>query len=127
MSFFGGIGGMSRCGILVKGSNYLEALAKCDTFVFDKTGTLTRGSFEVTGVYPAKENYEKAELLSLGALCESASTHPIAQAICSAAKAYRDIDKTSIGSIEELAGYGIHAVIDGRDVYAGNLRLMEKK
>ena len=126
MSFFGGIGGMSRCGILVKGSNYLEALAKCDTFVFDKTGTLTRGSFEVTGVYPAKENYEKAELLSLGALCESASTHPIAQAICSAAKAYRDIDKTSIGSIEELAGYGIHAVIDGRDVYAGNLRLMEK-
>ena len=117
---------MSRCGILVKGSNYLEALAKCDTFVFDKTGTLTRGSFEVTGVYPAKENYEKAELLSLGALCESASTHPIAQAICSAAKAYRDIDKTSIGSIEELAGYGIHAVIDGRDVYAGNLRLMEK-
>lgn len=126
MSFFGGIGGMSRRGILVKGSNYLEALAKCDTFVFDKTGTLTRGSFEVTGVYPAKENYEKAELLSLGALCESASTHPIAQAICSAAKAYRDIDKTSIGSIEELAGYGIHAVIDGRDVYAGNLRLMEK-
>lgn len=126
MSFFGGIGGMSRRGILVKGSNYLEALAECDTFVFDKTGTLTRGSFEVTGVYPAKENYEKAELLSLGALCESASTHPIAQAICSAAKAYRDIDKTSIGSIEELAGYGIHAVIDGRDVYAGNLRLMEK-
>ena len=126
MSFFGGVGGMSRRGILVKGSNYLEALAKCDTVVFDKTGTLTQGSFEVTKVYPANEHCEKSELLNLGALCESASTHPIAQAICSAAKVQNGIDKSRIGNVEELAGYGIHAVIDGSDIYAGNLRLMDK-
>lgn len=122
MSFFGGVGGMSRHGILIKGSNYMEALAGCDTVVFDKTGTLTLGRFAITRIY--KDNLSDS-IEETAVLCESASTHPIAQTICEGLSA-GEVDKSRIDSVEELAGYGIHAVIDGKDAYAGNEKLMEK-
>lgn len=118
MSFFGGIGGLSKTGVLVKGSNYLETLAKCDTVVFDKTGTLTRGSFDVAKVMP--NGISEQQLLDIAAACESASTHPIAVAICRKAEARKP------DSIEEIAGFGIHAVLDGKNVYCGNAKLMDK-
>lgn len=120
LSFFGGIGGASKCGILVKGSNYLEALAQTEIVVFDKTGTLTKGTFRVTAVHP--EEGPEAELLELAALAESYSSHPISQSLRAAYG--RDMDKTRLGEVEEISGHGIRAVIDGRAVLAGNAKLM---
>ncbi len=127
LSFFGGIGGASRRGILVKGSNYLESLAMTEIAVFDKTGTLTRGVFEVHGVKPSK-NPESAgldpeELLEIAAYAENYSSHPISVSL---KKAYgKIIEAKRIGTVEEIAGHGVKAVVDGRTVFAGNSRLME--
>ena len=122
LSFFGGIGGASRQGILVKGAGYMETLAKIRTAVFDKTGTLTRGCFEVTDVHPS--GVSPAVLIDLAALAEAHSSHPIAQSILRAHEGH--IDRDRISSIEELGGMGIRAVIDGKTVLAGNSRLMER-
>ena len=122
LSFFGGIGGASRMGILVKGSNYLEALAKTKTIVFDKTGTLTQGVFEVTSLHPV--GCTEAELLETAALAESYSNHPISQSL---RKAYgKAIEQSRVSDVNELGGHGLTAVVDGRRVAAGNARLMEK-
>lgn len=121
LSFFGGIGGASRKGILVKGANYLETLAKVDTVVFDKTGTLTKGSFSVAEICP--EGISSQELLTLAAYGESYSNHPIAQSVL---KAYgKDVDHRRITETEELSGKGIRAVINGKTVWVGNDKLME--
>jgi Cd2+/Zn2+-exporting ATPase len=120
LSFFGGIGGASRNGILVKGSNYLEALNNVDTVVFDKTGTLTEGIFTVTDSIPA-DGFTADELLSLAARAESMSTHPIAASI---RKAY-GLRATVTGDIEELAGFGVRANIDGQTVLVGNAGLLD--
>ncbi|MEA5050151.1 MAG: heavy metal translocating P-type ATPase [Oscillospiraceae bacterium] len=122
LSFFGGIGGASRRGILIKGSNYLESLSKVRTVAFDKTGTLTQGSFTVTAVHP--KDMSEAELLDIAALAESGSNHPIAQSILRAHGGH--IDQSRIGAFEERAGFGICAVIDGAAVYAGNGLLMDE-
>ena len=121
LSFFGGIGGASRCGILVKGSNYLEALAQADTVVFDKTGTLTEGSFTVTGLAPEK-GFTEASLLETAALAERYSDHPIAQSLRAACKV---LPETPVTDVEELAGQGLRAKVEGKTVLAGNRRLME--
>ena len=122
LSFFGGIGGASRDGILIKGANYLEVLSKVNTVAFDKTCTLTRGSFSVTAIHPSKISEE--ELIDIAALAESYSTHPVGESIVAAHKG--DIDKTRIGSINELSGKGISAVIDGKNYYVGNGKLMKE-
>ncbi len=122
LSFFGGIGGASRQGILVKGGNYLEALAKADTVVFDKTGTLTQGRFAVTEVSPV--GMGKEELLELAAQAEQFSTHPIARSILTAWGGTPDRDR--VFQVEELAGRGLRAQVDGRAVLAGNERLMKE-
>ncbi len=122
LSFFGGIGGASACGILVKGSTYLEELSHTGIVVFDKTGTLTQGVFEVTGVHPAGDVREE-ELLELAALTESYSKHPIAQSIRKACT--RPLDPARVTDVEEEGGYGITAKVDGRAVAVGNARLME--
>ena len=122
LSFFGGLGGASREGILIKGSNYLEALANVNVAVFDKTGTLTRGSFSVTEI--RAEKCGKDELLSLAAHAESRSTHPIAQSILACYG--KAVDAARITSITEKAGRGIEAMIDGRRICAGNRRMMEE-
>ncbi len=122
MTFFSGIGGMSKRGILVKGSNYIETLSKCDTAVLDKTGTLTTGQIVVTKVY-CENGYKTDDIIQLANICESASTHPIAAAIRNYAAS---ADNTRAQTIEELAGYGVHAVVDGTDVYVGNAKLMDK-
>jgi Cd2+/Zn2+-exporting ATPase len=123
LSFFGGIGGASKSGVLVKGSNYLEALADTEVVVFDKTGTLTKGSFAVSKVQP--ENMTVDELLEIAAYAEDYSNHPIALSI---KKAYgKDIESGRILSIEEIAGHGVKAVIDGKEVLAGNAKLMLKE
>lgn len=121
LSFFGGIGGASRNGILIKGSTYLEALSKVDTVVFDKTGTLTKGSFRVVDVHP--EEISEQELLELAAAAESFSGHPIAASILKAN--LRKIDDTQFGEVQELPGRGIRAVYKGKTVCAGNGALME--
>ena len=120
LSFFGGIGGASRQGILVKGGNYLEALAKADTVVFDKTGTLTQGRFAVTEVSPV--GMSEQELLELAAQAEQFSTHPIARSILTAWGGTPDRDRVS--QVEELAGRGLRVQVDGKTVLAGNERLM---
>lgn len=121
LTFFCGIGGASKQGVLIKGANYLEALSKAETVVFDKTGTLTNGTFTVVAIHP--QQISERELLDLTATAESVSSHPIATSIL---KAYGEpIDKTRIGNIEELSGRGIHAVIDGKSVYVGNGVLMQ--
>ncbi len=121
LSFFAGIGGASKRGILIKGSCYLEKLASCGTAVFDKTGTLTEGSFTVTEVY--SETMNESQLVELAAFAEYHSNHPISLSI---KKYYGDnIDKKRITKITEIAGKGISAIIDGRDVYVGNARLMD--
>ncbi|WP_040195914.1 heavy metal translocating P-type ATPase [Candidatus Soleaferrea massiliensis] len=121
LSFFGGIGGASRCGVLVKGSNYLEALSKAEVVVFDKTGTLTKGTFSVTEVRPKDVSAE--ELLRFAALAEQHSSHPISVSI---RKAYgQKLDELPISGVEEISGHGVKAVVDGRQVFAGNARLME--
>ena len=123
LSFFGGIGCASTNGILVKGSNYLEALASTGYVVFDKTGTLTKGVFEVNGVF-AENGFDSHELLEYAAYAENASSHPISLSLKNAYGNKIDADKVS--SIEEIAGHGVSAVVDGRKVYAGNLKLMNK-
>ena len=124
LSFFGGIGGASKCGILVKGSNYLETLARTETVVFDKTGTLTQGSFTVTALHPAKGVTEDA-LLEAAALAESWSSHPISVSL---RKAWgKDLDPSRVTDVEEIAGHGVTAKVDGKAVSAGNSRLMEKE
>ena len=120
LTFFGGVGGASRRGVLIKGANYLEQLAKTDIAVFDKTGTLTRGTFEVTAIHPNQITEE--ELLELAALAESYSDHPISASLRAAWN--RVLDKNRVTDVQEIAGRGIHALVDGRPVYAGNERLM---
>ena len=122
LSFFGGIGGAYRDGILIKGANYLEALANVKTVVFDKTGTLTKGTFAVAAVHP--ETLSKKELLDIAALAESYSNHPIAASIVRAHGGH--IDQSRIRNTEELSGRGIRAIIDGKTVCAGNGRLMDE-
>lgn len=122
LTFFGGIGGASRKGILVKGSNYLEALAKMDIAVFDKTGTLTKGVFSVSMVHPS--DFDENELLHLAAHVERHSTHPIAVSL---KQAYpNECDDCKIEEEEEIAGHGMRAVVNGRTVYVGNGKLMDK-
>lgn len=122
LSFFGGIGGASSKGILIKGSNYLEALAKVGTVVFDKTGTLTEGVFDVTAVHP--ETIDEKELLHLAAHVERYSSHPIA---ISLKNAYPDeADGCSVENVEEIAGHGIRAVVNGKTVCAGNTKMMDE-
>ncbi len=123
LSFFGGIGGASKKGILIKGSNYLEALAKIKTVVFDKTGTLTYGNFEVTAIHPV--DMPEDELLDIVAMAESYSNHPIAESIIRAHLGH--IDKNRIEEISELPGLGIKAVIDGKSVLAGSGKLMDSE
>lgn len=123
LSFFGGIGGASSRGILIKGSNYLEILSKAKYIVCDKTGTLTKGVFEVTDVVTAN-SYQKEELLKLAAYAESYSTHPISKSIRNAYK--KDIDNNVISDIEEISGHGVCADIKGRKILAGNKKLMEQ-
>ena len=123
LSFFGGIGGASRCGILVKGSNYLEALAHADTVVFDKTGTLTRGIFAVTAVHPA-QGISEDQLLEYAALTEQWSDHPISQSLRAACPAA--LDPARVTEVEEIAGHGVTARVDGHTVAVGNSRLMER-
>ena len=123
LSFFGGIGCASTNGILVKGSNYLEALADTKYIVFDKTGTLTKGVFEVSGIYP-EHNISKEQLIEYAAYAESGSSHPISVSL---KKAYgKEMSLDRVTDIEEIAGHGVKAVVDGKTVYAGNLRLMNK-
>lgn len=122
LSFFGGIGGASRKGILVKGSNYLEALSQTETVVFDKTGTLTKGVFQVQKIHP--EGITEDELLELTAYAENHSNHPIASSII--LRYGKDIDNNRITEVEEVSGHGIIATIDGKKVYAGNDKLMNK-
>ena len=128
LSFFGGIGCASSRGILVKGSNYLEALANTGVVVLDKTGTLTKGVFEVVGTFPAGA-YTERELLRLAAHAESASGHPISLSIRKAYEAAEEcrVDPALAGDIHELAGYGVIAAVEGHRVAVGNLRLMEKE
>ena len=122
LSFFGGIGGASKAGILIKGGSYLEALSKAEIVVFDKTGTLTEGSFTVTAVHPDKVSEE--QLLEYAAYAESFSTHPIAASI--AEEFSGDIDKSRVSDYNELSGFGVSCKIDGRDILAGNGKLMDK-
>ena len=123
LSFFGGIGCASTNGILVKGSNYLEALADTKYIVFDKTGTLTKGVFEVSGIYP-EQGTSKEQLIEYAAYAESGSSHPISVSL---KKAYgKEMSLERVYDIEEIAGHGVKAVVDGKTIYAGNLRLMNK-
>ena len=123
LSFFGGIGGASACGILVKGSTYLEELARTGIVVFDKTGTLTQGTFKVTGVHPA-DGITDEQLVEATALAESWSKHPISLSIKAAYG--KEIDSARVTDVEELGGHGVTAKVDGKAVAAGNARLMEK-
>lgn len=123
LSFFGGIGGASSRGILIKGSNYLEILSKAKYIVCDKTGTLTKGVFEVTDVVTAN-SYQKEELLKLAAYAESYSTHPISKSIRNAYN--KNIDTNVISDIEEISGHGVCADIKGRKILVGNKKLMEQ-
>ena len=123
LSFFGGIGGASKLGVLVKGSNYLESLAHAEVVVFDKTGTLTKGSFAVSQIKAIDMREE--QLLELAAYAEDYSNHPISQSI---QKAYgKKIDNSRISDVQEIAGHGVRAVIDGKTVLAGNAKLMNRE
>ena len=121
LTFFGGIGGASRMGILVKGGNYLEALSKTGTAVFDKTGTLTQGVFKVTAVHPA-DGVTETDLLETAALAESFSSHPISKSLREAAPG---LDARRAADAQELAGHGVKTLVDGKTVLAGNARLMD--
>lgn len=124
LSFFAGIGCASANGVLVKGSNYLEALSDTQYVVFDKTGTLTKGVFEVTGIYPAN-NFDKDALIRLAAFAESASSHPISVSL---KKNYgKEINIDEVSDIQEIAGHGVSALVDGKRVFAGNIKLMKKE
>lgn len=123
LGFFGGIGAASSIGVLVKGSNYLEALAQMETIVFDKTGTLTKGEFDVSAVYPV--NWTEEELIELAALAESYSEHPIGIAI---KKAYgKTILSERLSDVEEVPGHGVKVYVDGKSVIVGNAKLMRKE
>ena len=122
LSFFGGIGGASKQGILVKGGNYLEALAQAGIVVFDKTGTLTKGTFEVTAVHP--QQVSERELLELAALAERFSDHPISRSIQAACQSAPDPNRVT--DAKEIAGHGVQAVVDGKTVLAGNQKLMDE-
>lgn len=122
LSFFAGIGGASREGVLVKGSNYLEQLSKVKTVVFDKTGTLTKGVFEVTAIHP--EEMDEKELLHIAAHAERYSNHPIADSLKEAYE--NENDGCEVKDVEEMAGHGVKAVVDGQIIYAGNSKLMDK-
>lgn len=122
LTFFGGLGGASRKGILIKGSNYMDALAKMDTVVFDKTGTLTQGEFAVSAVHP--DSFDERELLHLAAHVEHFSTHPIGAALRAAFPDEAE-DGCSITDVEEVAGQGIRAKVEGRQVCVGNTRMMQ--
>ena len=124
LSFFAGIGCASANGVLVKGSNYLEALSDTQYIVFDKTGTLTKGVFEVTGIYPAN-GFDESTIVGLASYAESASNHPISISL----KKYFGIEikRDSVSDIEEIAGHGVSAVVNGHKVYAGNIKLMHKE
>ena len=121
LSFFGGIGGASANGILIKGGNFVETLAQVDTVVFDKTGTLTQGNFEVTAIHP--EKVPEQELLEIAALAENYSTHPISASLKRAFGL--PLDESRISDVEELSGKGVIATVDGRNVAVGNGRLMQ--
>ncbi|MDE6863615.1 MAG: cadmium-translocating P-type ATPase [Eubacterium sp.] len=124
LSFFAGIGCASANGILVKGSNYLEALSKTKYVVFDKTGTLTKGVFEVTDIQ-SENGFDKDELIKYAAYAECASSHPISMSL---KKAYgKEIDLSAVTDIEEIAGHGISAVVDGKRIFAGNMKLMNRE
>lgn len=123
LSFFGGIGGASRNGILVKGGNYLEVLSKAECVVFDKTGTLTKGVFNVTAIHP--DRCSEAELLELAAMAEYYSDHPISRSLKEAYS--KETDTERLGEIKEISGHGVEAVIDGKMVSVGNDKLMEKE
>ena len=123
LTFFGGIGGASKCGILVKGGNYLEALSKTGVAVFDKTGTLTKGVFKVTHTTPA-DGVTKADLLESAALAESFSNHPISKSL---REACPGLDAKRASDAQEIAGHGVKTQVDGRTVLAGNARLMESE
>ena len=124
LSFFAGIGCASANGVLVKGSNYLEALSDTQYIVFDKTGTLTKGVFEVTGIYPAN-GFDESTIVGLASYAESAPNHPISISL----KKYfgKEIKRDSVSDIEEIAGHGVSAVVNGHKVYAGNIKLMHKE
>lgn len=124
LSFFAGIGCASANGVLVKGSNYLEALSDTQYIVFDKTGTLTKGVFEVTGIYPVN-GFDESTIVGLASYAESASNHPISISL----KKYfgKEIKRDSVSDIEEIAGHGVSAVVNGHKVYAGNIKLMHKE
>ena len=124
LSFFAGIGCASANGVLVKGSNYLEALSDTQYIVFDKTGTLTKGVFEVTGIYLAN-GFDESTIVGLASYAESASNHPISISL----KKYfgKEIKRDSVSDIEEIAGHGVSAVVNGHKVYAGNIKLMHKE
>lgn len=124
LSFFGGIGGASKIGVLVKGSNYLEAISKAEYMVMDKTGTLTQGVFHVEDIF-AEDGYEKGEILRYAAMAESYSSHPISQSLQAAYG--KEIDKSQINDVEEAAGRGVIAMVEGRRVAAGNRRLMTEE
>ena len=124
LSFFGGIGGASKCGILVKGGNYLEALARTETVVFDKPGTLTQGVFTVTAVSPAP-GFTKEQLVETAALAESFSDHPISLSLRAAWGGAADVSRVS--DVEEIAGHGVLAQVDGHSTAVGNHRLMERQ
>ena len=124
LSFFGGIGGASKCGILVKGSNYLETLAKAEAVVFDKTGTLTRGTFTVTALHP-ENDFTDTQLLEYAALAEQYSDHPISLSLRAAWN--QEANPLRVADVEEIAGHGVRAMVDGKIVCAGNSRLMERE
>lgn len=124
LSFFGGLGGASKAGILVKGSNYLEALSDAEMIVMDKTGTLTKGIFAVRSIVPA-DGVPEAELLESAACAESYSNHPISKSLLTAYG--KEVDKSRLNDVEEIAGYGVSAVLDGSRIYAGNDRLMKRE
>ena len=123
LSFFGGIGAASACGILVKGSNYLEALSETKYVVFDKTGTLTKGVFDVTGIYPG-QGFTEEELLEYAAYAESYSSHPISKSLKNAYG--KELDASNVSDVEEISGHGVSAVVDGHEVAAGNVKLMKQ-
>ncbi|MCQ2523875.1 MAG: cadmium-translocating P-type ATPase [Lachnospiraceae bacterium] len=122
LSFFAGIGGASKEGVLIKGSNYLETLSKANIVVFDKTGTLTKGVFEVSGIHHSE--LEDAKLLEYAAHAECASSHPISKSILSAYG--KEVDRSRVTNIEEISGHGVIAEVDGKKIAAGNSKLMEK-
>ena len=122
LSFFGGIGAASACGILVKGSNYLEAMSETKYVVFDKTGTLTKGVFDVTGIYPG-QGFTEEELLEYAAYAESYSSHPISKSLKNAYG--KELDASNVSDVEEISGHGVTAKVNGRQVAAGNAKLMK--